>query len=267
MIHRRDMDVSPQANARQQSPNPSSLDAGFASERKTTPDLPGPSLRQTPRPPASREASASTGPGSREASASTSDKKITKAQIKKLKELAKNAPSLIVLCGLPGSGKSTFRKALVMQNHCEWTTTTWEVVSQDDLGSRRKCEALIGILAKDKKKKVILDRCNPDPKDREYWVRLAFSPKDATAVHMNTPLEVCLERLKKRSEHKTLNAKTKQSKMQMIVRGFKKRFVAPSKKEGFNKVYTINTAEQAADLLMSWGCLPSDVPWMHITST
>ena len=65
-------------------------------------------------------------------------------------------PKLLVLVGLPGSGKSTFAEQLVASGR------GWTRVSQDECGgSRRSCEAAFGIAAlrgNDHGRHVILDR-------------------------------------------------------------------------------------------------------------
>mmetsp|Transcript_11364 Transcript_11364/g.21817 ORF Transcript_11364/g.21817 Transcript_11364/m.21817 type:complete len:229 (-) Transcript_11364:102-788(-) len=167
-----------------------------------------------------------------------------------------------MLIGTPGSGKSTFRNALLALNECPWMAKTWHVVSQDESGSRRTCEDTIGRLCKDSKNKVILDRCNPDPSDRKKWLGLAFRPSDAAAIHFATDTNVCVERIRARTGHATIKENTKIEKLIRIVRGFSKKLVPPTKKEGFKAVHTVHNPSEAASLLMSWGCDPASVQFM-----
>lgn len=103
---------------------------------------------------------------------------------------------LIVLVGLQGSGKSTFAALLEEAGWCR--------VSQDDLGTRHKCELLTkaelgrGI-------NVVIDRCNFDASQRAHWIRLA---RDYGAVVgcvvFAVPLSVCIQRVQSRLAHPTL---------------------------------------------------------------
>mmetsp|Transcript_11139 Transcript_11139/g.27375 ORF Transcript_11139/g.27375 Transcript_11139/m.27375 type:complete len:326 (+) Transcript_11139:291-1268(+) len=188
---------------------------------------------------------------------------LTKEEISSLKAKAKSAPSFVMFIGLPGSGKSTFRNALMQLNEKSWSEKKWQVVSQDDTGSRRTCESLIGRLSKDPNNRVILDRCNPDMEDRKYWLKLAWSPRDAAAVHFTTSTEVCIARIRKRKNHATIKSGTKIEKLVKIVRGFSKKLNPPTRKEGFARIYSISTPAEAADLLIAWGCEPSAMEWMR----
>mmetsp|Transcript_43913 Transcript_43913/g.73137 ORF Transcript_43913/g.73137 Transcript_43913/m.73137 type:complete len:290 (-) Transcript_43913:174-1043(-) len=168
-----------------------------------------------------------------------------------------------MLVGFPGSGKSTFRNELLKLNDLDWSEKKWNVVSQDEVKSRRTCEDLIGRLAKDRKNRVILDRCNPEARDRKYWLGLAWKPKDSTAVFFNTPIETCISRMQKRHNHPTIKQGTHLSKLQRIMTGFKKKFEVPTTKEGFRRVHTITTPAHAAKLLHDWGCDSESLSWMR----
>ncbi|THY75353.1 hypothetical protein D6C86_03755 [Aureobasidium pullulans] len=68
------------------------------------------------------------------------------------------APSTIVCCGVPGSGKSTFASHL--------TILGYTVISQDELGSRTACLNALSN-AMNSGRKILIDRCNPYVEDRE----------------------------------------------------------------------------------------------------
>lgn len=173
-------------------------------------------------------------------------------------------PSFAMLVGLPGSGKSTFRNLLMKQNGAASAASSrWAVVSQDDTGSRRACETAIGILAKDKNVRVILDRCNPDPEDRKYWLGLAWRPKDAVCVHFDVHPRTCIERVSRRAGHKTIKSGTHVSKVERIVFGFAKRMQPPDRKEGFSRVHVLKTPADTAALLEAWGVSAKDLEFMH----
>ncbi|THW72892.1 hypothetical protein D6D19_06131 [Aureobasidium pullulans] len=80
------------------------------------------------------------------------------------------APSIIVCCGVPGSGKSTFASHLAILGYT--------VISQDELGSRTAClNALSNTM--NSGRKILIDRCNPYVEDREQWLAHAFHPTNA----------------------------------------------------------------------------------------
>jgi hypothetical protein len=97
------------------------------------------------------------------------------------KAALRQAPKLLVLVGLPGSGKSSFAAALQASS-----AGGWERVSQDDLGSRGACEAMLGRATKGfangknaggkGPSHVMLDRCNCTKAERKQWLSVAFNP-------------------------------------------------------------------------------------------
>ncbi|KAL6764604.1 hypothetical protein V8C86DRAFT_2473181, partial [Haematococcus lacustris] len=72
---------------------------------------------------------------------------------------------VLVLVGVPGSGKSTIAQEL--------REAGWVVVNQDVLGSRRSCEAAFDE-ALQAGRNVVVDRCNFDEAQRSTWVQLSL---------------------------------------------------------------------------------------------
>jgi hypothetical protein len=92
------------------------------------------------------------------------------------------------------------------------------VASQDTLGSRPKCEAVVAhALASPAGGLVVVDRCNFDAPQRRPWIELAQDARRApggaarvagvAAVWLDVPVETCLRRVLSRSDHPTLSAK------------------------------------------------------------
>ena len=73
---------------------------------------------------------------------------------------------LVVLCGLVGSGKSTFARA-VEQHDPNWTRC-----NQDELGRRQVVEKA-ALAALDEGRNVLIDRTNIDRRQRADWLLLA----------------------------------------------------------------------------------------------
>jgi atypical dual specificity phosphatase len=96
---------------------------------------------------------------------------------------------LVVLVGLPGSGKSWFSSAALARN-----PTGWIHISQDEAGSRSTCETQIGrtptMIRGGPMPKVLLDRCNTSQEDRISWLRLAQWSTVPICVHFDYNPEV-----------------------------------------------------------------------------
>lgn len=62
---------------------------------------------------------------------------------------------------------------------------SWVRVNQDEAGGRRVVEAQLGRVGREGGRRVILDRCNPQPEDRKAMMALAMLPRSArtSCVH------------------------------------------------------------------------------------
>jgi len=116
--------------------------------------------------------------------------------------------TMVVLCGLPGSGKSLLAAALKRQG--------FATVCQDDLGSRQKCEARARDVLK-KGRRVCIDRCNHTDQQRELWLELnaenapaespmTRQPPIALVVHLVADAALAKKRVLGRKGHQTLPA-------------------------------------------------------------
>lgn len=150
-------------------------------------------------------------------------------------------PALIILVGLPGSGKSSFSSALQKRKPAV------DVVSQDESGSRSSCENAIS--RRRNGTTVILDRCNPSQSERREWLALAdVGESNAVAVYFDVDNSICTQRIDRRIHHPTLRAGRSTNAMNQMKRLMSK----PSLQEGFSAVITIPSfegARQAVKLL------------------
>ncbi|KAH0288725.1 hypothetical protein KCU62_g4958, partial [Aureobasidium sp. EXF-3399] len=150
------------------------------------------------------------------------------------------SPSLIICCGVPGSGKSTFASQLA--------TLGYTIISQDELGSKTAClNALSNKL--ESGGKVIMDRCNPYIEDREQWLAHAFHPNNALCVWFDINPEICTRRADARTNHPTIPA----GRAKRIVHSFVKTFVPPTSKEKFACIARVSSNVAASDLLSRLG--------------
>jgi predicted kinase len=118
--------------------------------------------------------------------------------------------TLVILCGAPGSGKSTFARALIDQLHSVGKQS-WVRVCQDSCGkdgkkgSREQCLKQVERALREEKN-VIVDRCHATPEQRKHFVDLCHAhafPREVTvvAVVFNLALKVLHERVKRRENH------------------------------------------------------------------
>ncbi|QRV73809.1 AAA domain protein [Ceratobasidium sp. AG-Ba] len=140
-------------------------------------------------------------------------------------------PVVIVLCGLVGSGKSTFASALQRE------FPEFRRCNQDELGKRRDVENAVHT-ALSRGLSVCVDRTNIDPDQRRTWIEIArqYPKVEVWGLQMDTPYQTCKERLATRTDHPTI--KTPESALQVLSR-FARDFVPIDPSEGFNRVYHI----------------------------
>jgi energy-coupling factor transporter ATP-binding protein EcfA2 len=125
--------------------------------------------------------------------------------------MASPKQALIVLCGLPGSGKST--SARVMQG-----ALGGEVVCQDDRGNREACmSACRDALWKRKLGVVMIDRVNFSMSQRGPWIQIAreLDASDGAAEEEKESMSE-MERLQRQKEamQASLQRNNNQSKLQ-----------------------------------------------------
>ena len=167
-------------------------------------------------------------------------------------------PRLIMLVGLPGSGKSTFASALTASNEA------FVRISQDECrGSRRDCEGEFHMAIQKQRKGssghrcVILDRCNSTKEDRKQWLDLLSdsgpssqkeegkTKRGVVAVFFDLEPRTCIERIMQREGHPTLPPE----RGAKAVASFSKSLEPPLPLEGFQRVHHIKS-EDEADLLL-----------------
>ncbi len=79
---------------------------------------------------------------------------------------ASHSTFILMLCGIPGSGKSSFAEKLINLN-----PSKFERISQDVLGTRKKCEKACKEALKHGKVPII-DRCNFNVEQRTYFMMI-----------------------------------------------------------------------------------------------
>ncbi|KAH7330622.1 hypothetical protein B0J17DRAFT_678834 [Rhizoctonia solani] len=161
---------------------------------------------------------------------------------------------LLILCGLPGSGKSWFSQAIVRRGSflekdmgfLRSLTHAWRIVSQDEAGSRSTCEADIG-RAGQRGSRVILDRCNPTSEERRLWIKLASWAQHPVLVWFDYEPQLCIDRAQDRESHPTLPPGPR---VRTAVNSMRRNFQPPSdwKSEGFQGLARISSFESSIEL-------------------
>ncbi|SCO78149.1 related to bifunctional polynucleotide phosphatase/kinase [Fusarium oxysporum] len=140
-----------------------------------------------------------------------------------------NDKDIILFCGPPGAGKSTFY----------WKSLKplgYERINQDQLKTRDKCvQAAREHLQAGKP--IAIDNTNADPETRTIWVELAKKfGISIRCVWFRTPLQVCEHNNAVRALNTTLNPESRQILPKMAFTGFASRFKPPQMKEGFQDI-------------------------------
>lgn len=109
-------------------------------------------------------------------------------------EQALSRPFVLLLVGLPGSGKSTFAETL-----CRILPWKFGYVNQDILKNRRACLTKAHEFLQDGLCPVI-DRCNISVAQRKRFCLT----DDVHVVYFDVPYDICLKRCQRRTDHPTV---------------------------------------------------------------
>ncbi|KEY70530.1 hypothetical protein S7711_02690 [Stachybotrys chartarum IBT 7711] len=141
----------------------------------------------------------------------------------------KNDKDIVLFCGPPGAGKSTFY----------WTYLQplgYRRINQDTLKTRDKCVQAAKDALKDGDS-VVIDNTNPDVEVRAIWIDLAKTFKvPIRCVWFKTPLHIAEHNDAVRANNKLLNPESRQGLPKLAFTGFVSRFKAPQVKEGFQDI-------------------------------
>ncbi|KAL4990536.1 polynucleotide kinase 3 phosphatase-domain-containing protein [Aspergillus falconensis] len=147
--------------------------------------------------------------------------------------LRKNPLELVIFCGSPGAGKSTFFWDYLKP-------LDYERVNQDILKSRAKCIKV----AKERlaaKKSVVVDNTNADVDTRAQWIEVAkeFSVP-IRCVYFSAPPALCKHNNAVRAANRSLNPESRTLLPGIAFGDFAKRFEEPTLAEGFQDIVRVD---------------------------
>jgi predicted kinase len=141
-------------------------------------------------------------------------------------------PNIVLMVGLPGSGKSTF--ATVLAERLPWKYVR---INQDELGSREQCLAETEIILS-RGLCPIIDRCNVSRVQRKHFLELAsVTNREIDCICLCIPREDCHSRCRLRHEHPTL----KPYEVASVLKRMESEWEPPTTSEGFRRVRSNET--------------------------
>lgn len=150
---------------------------------------------------------------------------------------------MLMLVGIPGSGKSTFAKSLESAAPQRFVR-----INQDALGNRKRCEQVTRqTLAS--QKICVIDRCNFNPAQRRYFLDIAREfcvPVDCISLEL--PKEECVRRCESRPNHETIQ----RGEERQVVNKMMSMFEAPHMSEGFRRVQRVSREEHVNELMVEY---------------
>lgn len=158
-----------------------------------------------------------------------------------------NDKDIVLFCGPPGAGKSTFYWRYLKP-------LGYERVNQDLLKSKDKCfKAAREHL--EEGDSVAVDNTNPDPETRGQWVELAKKNKvSIRCVWFRTPMVIAEHNSAVRSLNKELNPEARAPLPKLAFNSFSSRFKAPNLDEGFQDVVEVDFKFRGTkDEYAKWG--------------
>ncbi|KAF2968679.1 hypothetical protein GQX73_g4934 [Xylaria multiplex] len=143
-----------------------------------------------------------------------------------------NGRDIVLFCGPPGAGKSTF-----FWKHLK--PLGYERVNQDTLKTRAKCFKAAADFLGDGNS-IVVDNTNPDPEGRKDWVELARKHDvPIRCVWFKIPKPLCEHNDAVRALNKSLNPEARSSLPPLAFNGYFSRLREPTPKEGFQHVLPV----------------------------
>ena len=196
---------------------------------------------------------------------------INKNQSSMQRPESQSQPMMIILIGIPGSGKSTFANKLVSMDPNKFVR-----ISQDQLKKRKKCETRCR-QALTQSKTVIIDRANFDATQRKYFTDIAlefnnnYDSADGNdscgqnhivvdCIYFNFEKNLCIRRCEERTNHETLPNNDSRLIRQVVSRMYNSLRIPQNdnssnddgEKEIYRKIVEVKSFKQANKLVQQY---------------
>jgi bifunctional polynucleotide phosphatase/kinase len=143
-------------------------------------------------------------------------------------DLSNKKPNLIIMTGLPASGKSYLANKIKDDSRIDFN-----VLNLDTIKNKKKLQKTFLDLVKNKEN-IIIDNTNVQEVDRKYYLDNQTG-YHTISIHVTTSIELINHLNYFRAQH-TKNDKTYISSI--VYNIMKKKFTKPAKKEGFDKIFS-----------------------------
>ncbi len=161
---------------------------------------------------------------------------INKQALTQIQKLDQDSQVVLVLCGIPGSGKSTFSRMMMEEMPSDFQNK-WVVLNQDILQTRSRVEAEAHNCL-NAGHSIVIDRCNFDTIQRSHWINLAYQYNvDATiCVVLPNALDVqlCSQRATLRGNDGIHDPDTN---WRSVCHRMQNEFKPPKLTEGFSSIF------------------------------
>jgi predicted kinase len=152
----------------------------------------------------------------------------------------RKCPKMLVLVGLPASGKST------LSNHLIENVDDIIRVNQDDQGRQDGLQIISKNISGNNV--LLIDNCNLTVEKRKEYLDCLKLNQKAWAIVMETPIDECIYRAKQRPEHPTL----KPSGAERVITEISKKYEPVTDKEGFEEIIYIKSPDDLNFILSTW---------------
>jgi protein-tyrosine phosphatase/adenylate kinase family enzyme len=159
---------------------------------------------------------------------------------KTIKYAGKRNPKMLIMVGLPGSGKSTLSEHL-----CEYVDNVVRA-NQDDQGKQEVLSTIYDNISNDNL--ILIDRCNLTIAERTEFTSFLKTTQKAWALVFEIPIEECIFRAKQRENHPTL----KPQSAERIITEMSKKIENITDKEDFDEIIRIKTSDDLNCILQMW---------------
>eukprot|EP00978_Attheya_sp_CCMP212_P021111 scaffold61263_cov44-Attheya_sp.AAC.3 len=150
------------------------------------------------------------------------------------------SPILLLLCGVQGSGKSTFCQLLLQNKNTNWIHLSQDTIRNGKPGKREAVEAA-AYKYLEEGKPVIIDRMHLTPEQRSHFISVANGLNvPVHAVFFNPPSKIIFDRVKNRTNHA---GGVQGARGVSLTKISLKKMITPEYEEGFAFIITCTSAE------------------------